>query len=246
MHNFEKIPTILINKMPEKIADNDYLSALKNLRHAIYGFDSKSDHIIDFSRYKNITSLSLTDSGDTNAVVVKPPENLKSLFFFNCNSLHDVRNLCGKKNFNSLGFTGCEKLYDISPVYGMKNLLWLSCPPSINQSQFDTLIPSFSSLQVLELIGCDSLKNIEAVSKLKNLKSLTVACEKLDTTQIPDIKNLQLLVFGKKLSEKQILNLRTRFPNTLVVPGKGLCLGSGWILLLLPLVLSGLIFLKKH
>ncbi len=51
---------------------------------------------------------------------------------------------------------------------------------------------------------------------------------------------LELIVLQSDLFEKEpgwIDDLKTKLPNTRVVPGSGLCLGSGWLLLLLPFIL---------
>jgi len=132
----------------------------------------------------------------------------------------------------------------------MKSLRWLSLPPSINQSQFDSLIPMLPSLEVLELIYCDSIKNFNVLQKAKGLKSLSLAAKIFDPTSLYGMKNLELLVYSSSSDSdsthnKQMQLLKAQLPNTLIVPGGGFCLGSGWILLIIPMVLLGIFLVRR-
>jgi len=65
------------------------------------------------------------------------------------------------------------------------------------------------------------------------------------------MENLEILVVEQNIydnSPDQISRLREALPGTRIVPGGGFCLGSGWILLLMPLAGIGWIlsaWLKK-
>jgi len=226
-------------------------SKLKNLQNLVllkWGPETRAG--IDFTKFKALSSLSLQESDLRSTRNIRLPVNIRSLFFKGCNSLTDISNVATNTKLATLGFSGCEKLKEISAIKGMKNLTWLSLPPSINQSQFDSLIPSLPSLQVLELIHCDSLKNIDAVKSLKELRSITLADKNIDISSLYTLKNLELLVIGTSsdsdsTANKQMQQLKAQLPKTFIVPGGGFCLGSGWILLIIPMVLLG-IFLSKR
>ena len=221
---------------------------LKHLHNLMLEWDPDKGPVINFMKYKKLSALSIHESSLKSTQNIKLPNNIRSLFFVSCDSLQDISNLSSYTELRTLGFSGCKKLRDIRSVKGMKNLSWLSCPPFVDQAQFDSLIPSLPSLQVLELIDCDSLRNLEVLKKANRLKSLTLADKNINPLLLFEMKNLELLVIKPdtgKTGENQIQELKIQLPNTLVVPGKGLCLGSGWILLIIPMVVIGVIFLRR-
>ena len=62
--------------------------------------------------------------------------------------------------------------------------------------------------------------------------------EEYDLDQFTELDQLELLILDYthfEDSPESISQLRTILPNTEIVPGSGLCLGSGWLMLLLPL-----------
>lgn len=241
-HNLNKIELLYLNEATDSVDNINHLQKLNHLQQLIISSGSCKYKTMNLSEYHNLKSLSIIESQIMSTGEIQLPDKLKSLYFLSCDSLFDVQNLSKYNKLRILGFTQCRRLQDISSIHGMKNLIWLSCPPGMNQIQFDTLIPSLQSLHVLELINCDSLKSIEAIKELKSIKSLTLACKNINSSSANDMKNLELLILQPdtgKAGELKIMQLRNRLPNTLVVPGKGFCLGSGWILILLPL--TGLI-----
>lgn len=225
------------------------LSQLKNLKKMILVSPQDKGSGIDFKDFKKLSSFSLNESTLKSTRNINLPEDIGSLFFMHCDNLTDVSSLASYKKLSTLGFSQCMELKNISAIKGMKNLTWLSLPPSINQSQFDSLIPSLPSLQVLEMIYCDPIKNLEVLQKAKGLRALTLATENFDTTSLYRMKNLELLVIGSRSASDSIDNkiqkLKTQLPNTLVVPGGGFCLGSGWILLIIPMVLLGVVLFRR-
>jgi hypothetical protein len=68
------------------------------------------------------------------------------------------------------------------------------------------------------LILAGSFKHIEVVRELKSLRFVGLAADAF------------------KESPEQIAEIRKALPDALVVPVGGFCLGSGWILLLIPAV----------
>jgi hypothetical protein len=66
-------------------------------------------------------------------------------------------------------------------------------------------------------------------------------------------KKLDYLTFGGYHSDDTVQiaanneELKKNLPNTIVVPSAGLCLGTGWVLLLIPLlIVFGLVKRKKE
>lgn len=224
---------------------SDQFSRLSDLKYML--FDHQGENTQTFEGLSQLTHLQIGNSPWKRLDQYNIPQNIRSLYFTGC-SLADISTLTDYKNMEALGFSNCIRLLDIRPVIGMKHLKWLACPPNIDQTQFDSLIPTLSSLQVLELIGCDSLTNIEVVNQLPALKSLTVKCKKIDPATIPAMDKLQLLVIeagNDSITDNWVVALQQKFPGTTVVPGGGFCLGSGWLLLLIPMVLLLMFAFRK-
>jgi hypothetical protein len=215
-------------------------SRLKNINNILLVSSVPKSAVIDLKNFNKLGTLSLGLKQFESTRNIILPDNIVNLFFMACDSLKDIRSLSSHTQLQSLGFNDCNKLQDIRAIKGMKNLTWLSCPPSIEQEQFDSLIPTLPSLQVLELVHCDSLTNIDVLKNVKGLKSLTMSAKNIDISSLYAMNNLELLVIESDtgaIGKKQMLQLKKQLPNTLVVPGGGFCLGSGWILLIIPMVL---------
>ena len=57
---------------------------------------------------------------------------------------------------------------------------------------------------------------------------------------LDSLEQLKLVILTSEVFEDNpewIKELRVSLPNTTIVPGSGLCLGSGWLILLLPFIL---------
>ena len=64
--------------------------------------------------------------------------------------------------------------------------------------------------------------------------------EKEQLGMLDSLEQLKLLILSSEVFDDNpewVNELRASLPNTKIVPGSGLCLGSGWLLLLLPFIL---------
>ncbi|CAN5695148.1 hypothetical protein BH10BAC3_BH10BAC3_03580 [soil metagenome] len=128
-----------------------------------------------------------------------------------------------------------------------KKLRWLGVPFNISQKQFDSITKQLPSLQVIEMLGSGKVKNLSGLVSLTNLRGLVI----MDT--VTDIKSLQALKQLNYLSIHQgnykdssvLASLQKSLPGCIIVPNSGACLGSGWLLLLLPMVLLFLVILRN-
>jgi membrane protein YqaA with SNARE-associated domain len=64
---------------------------------------------------------------------------------------------------------------------------------------------------------------------------------------VKEMKQLQLLSYStdEGNDDSTIAVLKTGLPNTIVVPNDGFCVGSGWLLLLLPGMLLAVLLAKN-
>jgi hypothetical protein len=84
---------------------------------------------------------------------------------------------------------------------------------------------------------------------LDSLRVLNLYTEIEDLTPLYELKELELLtLYDLPVEEEQHEKLREALPNTQIVTG-GFCLGSGWLLLALPVILvavAGTGFIRKR
>jgi hypothetical protein len=237
-------------EITEKTADLNFLYRLENLQRLILSWDPGKGPAIDFKRFSKLSSVTLTESDITSLSQMNIPEKIKSLYFIECDSLSDINAISRLKDLKIFGMSGCDLLTEPGPITGLKDLVWLSLPRSVSQSQFDSLLPRFKFLQVLEILDCEGITDLTVLGSLTQLKALSVTSGPINPMSLGKLDHLSLLVVKPDTGvtgENQVKELRAQLPSTLVVPGKGFCLGSGWLLLLIPAVILGMflmMFLK--
>jgi hypothetical protein len=223
------------------------LYQLENLQQLILSWDPEKGPAVDFKKFKKLSSLALTKSEIKSLSQLNIPEKIKSLFFVECDSFIDIKAISTFKDLKIFGLSGCDMLTESGPIAELTQLSWLSLPRSLSQSQFDNLLPGLKSLQVLEILDCDSVKDLTVLGSLTQLKALSVTSGPIDPMSLGSLDHLSLLVIKPDTGvsgENQVKELRTQLPTTLVVPGKGFCLGSGWLLLLIPAVVLGIFIMR--
>jgi hypothetical protein len=93
---------------------------------------------------------------------------------------------------------------------------------------------------VVELIDCWEINDLDPLLKLPKLQTLVLQLEKEQLTMIDSLVQLKLLILTNEIFDDNpewVKELSSSLPNTTIVPGSGLCLGSGWLILLIPFIL---------
>ena len=129
-----------------------------------------------------------------------------------------------------------------------KKLRWLGLPANTSQQQFNNLATSLTGLQVLEITGGDSITDLTVLQQMPSLRGLVITDTVTDKQSLYALKKLRYLSLpqNNKGDSAYLLAIEKALPGCIVVPNSGACLGSGWLLLLAPLVLlSGIILRKK-
>ena len=112
------------------------------------------------------------------------------------------------------------------------------------RQNFNVLQDSFPELEYLEFENNDSLLDYR---NFKNLKYLTVFGKVgLDTT-LHNLDHLRYLSLPDDFLKDSVnvVKLQKALPNTIITPNSGACLGSGWLLLIIPLAGLWFYFLKR-
>lgn len=141
------------------------------------------------------------------------------------------------------------KFNGIESVAALKRLKWLGLPDNTTQQEFNLLTGKLRKLQVLEIAGNKELTDLSTLRTLPDLRGLVFIDTVTDKKTIPLLNKLRYLSLPEDSQEDSLFlkEMRKALPGTVVVANSGACLGSGWLLLLIPLTLvSGLFFYKKN
>lgn len=128
------------------------------------------------------------------------------------------------------------------------NIKWLGLPENTTQTQLNTFCSQLKNLQILQINGNDSIKNLEPLKELTNLRGLVIEDSVSNLKSLNNLKSLRYLSLSEKNMKDSlsIQKLKISLPGCIIVPNSGACMGSGWLLLLIPLVLIfSLIIIKK-
>ena len=130
-----------------------------------------------------------------------------------------------------------------------RNLSWLSIPEEESQAQFDSIAKTNPDISVIELSGDSLISNISGAQEWNKLKAMVIYGDTMyHKTGLNELKQLKLLSLPKQMfnDKKMITQLRRSLPNTTIVPNNGGCVGSGWLLLLVPMVLALELIIRKR
>ena len=197
----------------------------------------------------HLESLTLIKAGIKNLDFLRHSSFLKELYCFGCDSLTDISRIRDINTLRFLSFAMCDSLTDITVVNRIPSLLWFSFPVKTRQDAFKAFFPVHKDIRVIELTGCINIHDLQPLKTLKHLRGLIISGMEPDTTALPVMKNLNYLSLPDKYLESdstRLARLHATMPFTTVIPNSvgGLCLGSGRLLLFIPLlVLVGVIFI---
>jgi hypothetical protein len=109
----------------------------------------------------------------------------------------------------------------------------------VTREQFNSFIDTHPDLEVIELTGNDKIDNLQSLSKLSKLYGLTISDTITDVESIKNLKNLKYLSLPSDFLDNPVnkAEIQKALPGTSIVANEGFCLGSGWLLLIIPLVL---------
>lgn len=126
-------------------------------------------------------------------------------------------------------------------VAGFKQLRELGLPRETPKTVFEAVIRRQPQLSFLFLGGGTptDLTDFSVLQTEKYLSHLVISSDRDSVLKIPPIHSLQFLSIPAKAyaDSLQLKQLQFDNPQTLITPNDGFCMGSGWILLLLPLAI---------
>jgi len=203
-------------------------------------WEPEPGELLPLAGLKKLHSITIADSELTSLESIDFPESLRKLYLISCDTLSDISKLGKLQNLKHLSLSDCSKVQDVDVLLDMDPLHWLSLPPNISHNKFEELTEHFTELKVVELIGCSDIKDLSPLQELPELNFLILQLEEEQLGKLDALEQVKLLILTSEVFEDNpewVKELRASLPNTTIVPGGGLCLGSGWLLLLLPLIM---------
>jgi hypothetical protein len=205
----------------------------------IANWEPKAGELLPLSGLKNLHSLTIAESSLSSLSSIEIPTSLHHLYLPACDTLSDIKDLLKLTNLKSLSLAQCMHVRDLEILNEIEGLYHLSPPPVISQQEFLELIDGQQQLEVLELIGCERIQDISPLKKALDLRILLLQLEYEQLAGLDMLDQLELIVLESEVFDNNpqwIKELKSQLPDSNIVPGSGICLGSGWLMLLLPCI----------
>jgi hypothetical protein len=190
------------------------------------------------SENKSVESMTIMESKRIDFSLLKPLINLKELVIYNFDTIENFDLIKNHTNLEMLSIIS-EKS-DYRPLTtGLSGIRWMTFSPDVTQDDFNSFVNKHLNLEVAEILNNDTIRSLSALLKLKNLYGLTITDTLMDLASVKSLKNLKYLSLPSSVLEDKLVkdDLQKMLPDTRIVANEGFCLGSGWLLLLVPLIL---------
>ncbi|MGD2123580.1 MAG: hypothetical protein PVJ76_17630 [Gemmatimonadota bacterium] len=199
----------------------------------------------------NLKSLVLIETDLANLAALGERPGLEELTIWECSGDEesgqlDVRGISNLPNLRFLSFRDCG-VADLSPLAQLPDLEWLVLPPGLTQPQLESVVDLRPNLIFLELFESEEITDLTPLTHLTKLQGLLIGSG-APPEPLFEMDHLQYLAImedeGSGSFESGVVTqLKAELPTTTVGRVEPFCLGSGLILLLIPLTWMFLAFL---
>ena len=206
----------------------------------IDSWNPASEGLLQLAGLEKLRNLTISESDLASLSEMELPSSIRNLHMINCENLSDISKLDEMSGLSRLCLTGCGMVYEPLHLNHLESLRWLSFPSNITNSQFVQSAESLTQLKVIELIGCEEISDLAPLQSMKKLTALELQLEKDQLLMLDSLNQVKLVILSDDVinsNPEWVNELRSNLPDSKIVPGSGLCLGSGWLLLLLPCIL---------
>jgi hypothetical protein len=213
-----------------------FIEKLPNLESLILSMD---DDDIQIDKLPKLRSLTLIGgSGLSSLAGFRNKKRLRNLYFIAC-ELDDLSPVGQFTELNGLGFMFCQGNADLAALPELPRLRWISFPEDVSQDDFAMFLVQHPRLKVVDLFSCNELDDISPLASLSELQGLTLDVAVEDLATLYGLKGLEVLTLGEdQVAEEEYQDLQAALPGTRIAL-TGFCLGSGWLLLIIPMILMG-------
>lgn len=126
-----------------------------------------------------------------------------------------------------------------SDLAALKQLRWVGFPHKTTQAEFEVVVKAHRDLEVVELVIADSVTDLSPLAGMQRLRALTTDRD-VDLEVLGTLTSLEYLGLSEDLWRdvpERVAAIQAALPGVMLVKVKPVCLGSGWILLIVPVVL---------
>lgn len=228
----------------------DFLPRLPRLRTLLLSrWDPARSGGIPGSR--SLRSVTIMNSRLEDLSFLRNVTGLQELVLFDIDELKDITALAAFPDLKKLVlFSKSRKVLDLAVLERLPKLAWLEFPRETSQEAFANVIASHPGLEVV-VLGSEEIRDLSPLRGLRHLKAAILLQRNVDVGVLQDLKSLQYLALQKDAFEgdaaEKTAALEQALPKTFVTQTEPFCLGSGWILLLVPaIVLLRSLWLRGH
>ena len=249
LQKFNSVKTLLISI--EDSAATYILPNIPEMRELfIFSNDDSISIPTDFLiKNTQLESLSLYGDFDVGKFEWKTMQNLKALRIYESDSTPSSPFSDYLPNLESLQLFGVENI-TLNDLKGFKHLKELGLPETVNQEIFDQVVKNNKDLELLQIHNTDTLliNDFSVLNSAKHFQYLMITSDGVNANSLYNLTKLKYLSLPKKFFDDstQVAALKKALPDTVIVPNQGVCMGSGWLLLLIPLVAIGVFAGKKY
>jgi hypothetical protein len=215
----------------------DFVEELPNLENLLL-YTEDCTNVLRFDGLTKLRSLSLFGYSEISGLTtISNRKRLRNLYLIG-GEPDDFSPISVFPNLTGLGFNVYGGAVDLSELQTLPRLRWFSFPPEVSQNEFSTFLSQHLQLKVIDLIGCDEINDLSPLARLTEIQGLTldVAVDDLSTLyQLTDMEVLTLV--EDSVDEGEYETLQAALPDTQISIG-GYCLGSGWILVMIPIIVA--------
>lgn len=190
-----------------------------------------------FSNNRQICKVTIDNIWRFDLALLNPLDHLKELVINSPDTLLNLELLNNHKELEVLSITGSDLVYDPGLIK-LPSIRWIAFSKNVSQKEFDLFIGTHPDLEIIEFISNDTIGSLLPLQKLNKLKGLTVTDSVADFNTIKTLKNLKYLSLPSGFLKDSVkkAEIQRYLPGVRVAANEGFCLGSAWLLLLVPLV----------
>lgn len=193
---------------------------------------------------------------------------LKELAVVYSRKLADVGGLARMPGLRALSLMGCDRVKDLSALSSLKHLRWLVLPPGTTQEQLSRICAQHPDLVILQAAGCEQITDLAPLKRLRRLQVLTLCRMEAPLDPVAELESLRLLGIDldfprkgkahepstravesrkrRKAIQESLVRIMEANPKLKAVKVSPMCLGSGWILLLAPLLAAAWLAARRR
>ena len=243
-----KVELEMLWAAPGEGGDLSFIDHLPRLRRLTLGdWKPKAAALLPWGA-RRLHELTLSVGAQSDLAAIEHLSEVRALRLIDSNKLSDLSALALFGKLDTLMLSPDNRIEDYSALRRLPGLKRLSISLDTDQEGFEAFVQAVPKVETLELLGCKGVKSLAPLKELRHLKHLVLLGEPPDLSALASMKHLEVLVLSdevfKKAGEK-VAALEKALPDTKVAEGH-VCLGSGWILLLVPALAAGWVLGRRR